>query len=401
MKPTIQRIQKRIRRQHVTGALALAAALNGCELPEGVQAGNSYVEVVRPESTLASNAVCDPFGSTQIPSGREQGLYANLSYVGPQCAIPDDVAGYFQNGTKLEADLFFNQLNVPTRPFDQGFVNQDGTILQTPEGNTLYEYFALRFEAQIRLAQGQKTGKYQLAILSDDGSVLRFGNSSGGFSMHIDNDGDHPTKLACANQTVTMGSDTLIPIQLDYYQGPRFHIALMLLWREIPEGGSLSEVNCGKSGNDYFFDSNKVPSAPQKPWKDMLARGWKVLKPENYRLPERFIFNPCTGDCFTDRFLNPGWTTFALSRNGIDASSLNVTVDGKTVPFTYDRTLNVVFLAQTLLPVDEVKIGFCLAPPEPSPNPSAQPSPDPSPTPTTSPSPAPTCTGVSCGVLGV
>lgn len=65
-------------------------------------------------------------------------------------------------------------------------------------------------------------GDYQIALLADDGAVLQASDTGAGFTTLIDNDGTHPTKMACASRTVHMSRDSRIPIKLDYYQGPRY-----------------------------------------------------------------------------------------------------------------------------------------------------------------------------------
>src|SRR5690606_23109728 len=86
------------------------------------------------------------------------------------------------------------------------------------------------------------------------------------------------------------------PAKIEYYQGPRYHIALMVLWREWPEndpGFVANDPQCGTSGNDRFFNYNVVPSAPKANFNDLLSRGWKVLGAENYALPRAVSQNPC------------------------------------------------------------------------------------------------------------
>jgi hypothetical protein len=92
-------------------------------------------------------------------------------------------------------------------------------------------------------------------------------------------------------------------MKLDYFQGPRYNIALMLLWREIPScgangrdtGADLYDEACDQAGNDTFFIWENNPVTPTNLWLGMLSRGWKVLSPENYVLPSApgVTTNPC------------------------------------------------------------------------------------------------------------
>jgi hypothetical protein len=266
----------------------------GCEaLPQTVQVDGSLIEAeAAPRPT-----VCDPFGSGNPAAGSNYGLIANLWYVPPGARTYDNVADYQANGTRLDATLYFNQLNVPTRAFDRGFQTQNGTILTTPAGDTLYEYFSLRFESEIRLTDHDQPGRYQFAVLADDGAVLYVNDDGMGYRALVDNDGTHPTRLGCATEGIDMDYETFLPIALDYYQGPRYHIALMVLWRKLPDGNqSYNDVACGLEGNERFFDSNFSPSVPKQTWLDMLQRGWRVVAPQNYMLPLTAPENPCDVD---------------------------------------------------------------------------------------------------------
>jgi hypothetical protein len=48
------------------------------------------------------------------------------------------------------------------------------------------------------------------------------------------------------------------------------------------------------NGNDLFWDSNSVPSAPTSKFNDLLARGWKVASAKNFLLPSGAGTNPCS-----------------------------------------------------------------------------------------------------------
>jgi hypothetical protein len=115
------------------------------------------------------------------------------------------------------------------------------------------------------------------------------------YSAYINSNRYNSSRLACAVQSITFNRDSKIPLRLDYFQGPRTHIALVLLWRPVAsdDPDQFTDPACGLYGNNYFFDSTQVPSVPQDPWIELLSRGWKVLGPANYLLPEQFASNPC------------------------------------------------------------------------------------------------------------
>lgn len=251
--------------------------------------------------TDPDETVCDPFdngggqgGGTTAQNGLIAGLYSLQD--GSQYS---SVWDFQTHGTLSDVTLFFSQINVPTRPFDAGFATQSGTVLEDPNGDPLHEWFSLHFESNIRLAAGDTAGKYQFAVMSDDGAIFQI-DTGAGFSTLINNDGTHATKLACSLTGIDLQPGQNLPIKFDYFQGPRMHIALILLWREFPTGNvpfAINDSACGQSGNSLFFDSTTTPSTPQATYNGMLARGWRPVPAQNFFLTDGStgggVTNPC------------------------------------------------------------------------------------------------------------
>jgi hypothetical protein len=294
--------------------------LFSCDIPSGVVAGNSAIDVIAnpspnvdkttgfpepsPSPSSSVPVVCDPLGPSSGTSTAQNGLTAHLYYTPAGGNTYGDVESYIKMDPVAPADMFFNQLNVPTRSFSEGFSTQNGTVLVDPEtGNTLYEWFALHFESQIKLGRLDTPGRYQFAVVSDDGALLWLDQGATPEQPFINNDGETPTRMACATSGINFTANTLMPMKLDYFQGPRYNIALMLLWREIPSCGAngsdssqaLYDVACNQAGNDTFFTWENTPATPTNLWLGMLSRGWKVLSPDNYVLPGTggVTTNPC------------------------------------------------------------------------------------------------------------
>ena len=362
----------------IAGAFTLA----GCnDPPSAVQVGNTYIGVQAQASSTPT--VCDPFGSPEIGQP-VNGVHGKAFYWAPwwdpvtstACETndpgtvarvgPNNVAGYIAQGAPIDVDLFLNQLNVPTRPFDMGFQTQDGLILQTPKGNTMYEYFALQMESTIKIGSRDSAGYYQFAILADDGAVMQM-DDHGTFRTVVNNDGTHASKFRCANEAVYFDSSTRLPVKINYYQGPRYHIAMMLMWRKVADASaaSLVETECSSSGgNTYYFNPNVSPSAPTAKYTAMIGRGWKVLSPDNYLLPAAQVgSNPCTQTCFTDSYQNPSWNTFTLSKQNVDPASIKVSLSGANfTSFTFDPVTNTVNVWGFFPGSGDIKIDFCVTP---------------------------------------
>ncbi len=136
--------------------------------------------------------------------GTTRGAVGNV-YVLPvnQLMLPD-----FGQMTPVSQILVPN-FDVPTRSFSTGF----------PGVEALFEWFGIRFEGRMVIPAA---GLYRFRLNSDDGSILWID----GVKV-IDNDGVHPPRIVDGQMEMTQGSH---PFRLDYYQGPRYLIALELFW---------------------------------------------------------------------------------------------------------------------------------------------------------------------------
>lgn len=268
-------------------------SLAGCLLDQ-VNEDGTVVEIQPEQPAPDPNSyVCNPLDDGSGNLDADLGLHGELYYVPTGSPTPASAAEYMSSAVKVDVDLFFNQLFIPTRPFDRGFVTQGGITLTAADGSQLYEWFGIRFDSRLQLADGQPQGDYQIAILSDDGSMLRV-DRGGGPESWIENDGWHPTRMGCATVPLNMVAGVPVPFQLDYFQGPRYHISLVMLWRPMPANpADQVEPLCGRSGNSFFFDSTQDPPAPTANYNALLSRGWQVIGPQNYALPETQVENPC------------------------------------------------------------------------------------------------------------
>lgn len=240
-----------------------------------------------------NKTVCDPFtgGESQDP---QKGIKASLFYRGKNMPIFSTAQKYVDNGYKSSQVLFFTDMYVPTRMFSEGFSNQTSAVVKDDDGNKLIEYFGLKFETVLRLKADDQEGDYELGSLADDGSVVR-AKIDGVWKVIINNDGDHPTKMGCSSQLIHMTKESAIPIEVTYYQGPRYHIAHTLMWRHVScAGGEVGkDKECGKSGNTYFFDPNNGSKA-LSPFLGLLNRGWRPIDKDNFYLSENPTeYNPC------------------------------------------------------------------------------------------------------------
>lgn len=238
--------------------------------------------------------VCDPFGQGSTNASRKTGIEAKLSYLPNDTSVIGLKVEHFLPGAPnvsvSPSRIILSQLNIPSRPFSEGFTDgNSGKKLSNENGDALVEFFSLQAEASLRLSTAEPEGEYEIAVISDDGTTLDLDTNGEGksFTRWIDNDGTHGNQMGCASQVVKLNRTSELPMKLNYYQGPREQIALMVMWRL--KNASSIEPECGVLRSDtYFFNSGE----PTSNYSALQARGWKVLTNENFVLPNS-ISNPC------------------------------------------------------------------------------------------------------------
>ena len=98
-------------------------------------------------------------------------------------------------------------LNVWPQKFDEGF----------PNISERFEWFAIEYTGKFWI---ENPGQYRFSLLSDDGAKL-FVNGK----LVLDNDGVHRAEASSASATLTRG---VHDIKVEYFQGPRFTVSLVL-----------------------------------------------------------------------------------------------------------------------------------------------------------------------------
>ena len=105
-----------------------------------------------------------------------------------------------------------SHLNVPTRNYTKGF--------PMPDMRFVVENFAIRFRAELQI---DRPGLYTFWLNSDDGSQLYINGK-----LVVDNDGIHPAQNR--QSTIKLGIG-IHPVEIHYFQGPRYAIALQWFYR--------------------------------------------------------------------------------------------------------------------------------------------------------------------------
>ena len=108
---------------------------------------------------------------------------------------------------KPQGKIYVSALNIPLRDFTEGF----------PGVTKREEWFAIEYTGRFWI---EKPGLYRFALTSDDGSKLYIDDQ-----MVVDNDGIHPLFAKFASAELAGG---IHKIRVQYFQGPRFQVALIL-----------------------------------------------------------------------------------------------------------------------------------------------------------------------------
>ncbi len=174
---------------------------------------------------------------------------------------------------KSTGKIYSAILNIPPQDFQNGF----------PGITNRYEWFAIDYKGKIYIPNSRL---YTFALLSDDGAKLIIDGRT-----VIDNDGIHPPKEKVGSINLKKG---LHEIEVQYFQGPRYQVALVL---SLVENGkkipfdirkfspvNLKEEKCQSKltlGNSILFDFDKYNLKPQAI--KVLDSVVNLLKNYNYK----------------------------------------------------------------------------------------------------------------------
>jgi PA14 domain len=108
---------------------------------------------------------------------------------------------------KPAGSIYVSSLNIPPQDFKLGF---PGVTKRT-------EWFAIDYTGRFWIEQ---PGEYVFSLTSDDGAKLYIDDR-----LVVDNDGEHPPREETGHLDLTPG---VHEIRVSYFQGRRFHVALVL-----------------------------------------------------------------------------------------------------------------------------------------------------------------------------
>ena len=311
--------------------LLIALALLGYFLFRGTPSPPPSAPVIVPPPPSSASpiaAYCNPFAlvTQSVDIAHNHGLVAYL-YLLPTSALsspPTTTSAYRSQAAATNTTFFFSSLDTPTRIFTRSFAARNESSGE--EQLMPSQYFLLSFHTVLQPSTTGGAGtdgaevQYQLALISDDGSVLYGADVAEGVRVKsstvlIDNDGVHTTRIAFSDfdpsnaTAITAGRAT--NLTLHYFQGPPAHIALQLLYRPLDtisthinttadteEEGEAAEKSkhneeeqqqkdVDEEGNGLYWqvEEEGTESMATESYKRLLERGWQVVPDEWYWLP--------------------------------------------------------------------------------------------------------------------
>lgn len=220
-----------------------------------------------------TSLICNPLGGDDDPAGdyeapdttkNKLGLIASI-YEGDKSFVNLDK--YITSGIKHPVDLYFSNFNVPTRSFDQGF-GSDDAFLKSVKDEKLIEWFSIHARGFLLLPQAEESGFFHVVTQSDDGIRIKVGGE-----VILENDNTHAPTIDCASKVIELKKGEKKAFELQYFQGPRYHIALVTMIKRIEDPTVFM-----KSGNCKTKNVHSV----------MEAEGYKVIGPSWFVLPDGY-----------------------------------------------------------------------------------------------------------------
>ena len=234
-----KQVRRRILHRHVRPNRQIAnAGVSDASLPSSTYALRESV----PKALIRADAVTDIVTYTDLPQIDAPSPVSNIS-------LGNDIRrglGIFDTGAMpghgLIGEVFvfggpisrmpnFDRLppvntfitanlNVATRGYIIGF--------PMPDMPSVFENFAIRFRAKLKI---DTPGIYTFTLSSDDGSQLYINGK-----LVINNDGIHATLSKQGSIKLDIG---IHPVEIHYFQGPRYRIALQWFYQPPNSPGKI------------------------------------------------------------------------------------------------------------------------------------------------------------------
>lgn len=257
-----------------------AAILPPSELPEPSRDPSGDDTPLCADGISSTELICNPLGGTTGSSGggttggtpstdvpavpkSQLGLIAKLFEGSKDWSLIDV---YEQKGYEHPEKIYFSNFNVPNRSFSEGFNIGENDFLKTKSGEKLVEWFSLSAFGYIVLPDNQDEGTYHISTLSDDGVRVTVGDE-----MLINSPNAHAAKIMCSSKLIFLKKGEKQKFRLDYFQGPRYHIALMAFIKKVDTAEGFK--------NATYCNKGTAPST-------LINAGYEIISPAYFAIPD-------------------------------------------------------------------------------------------------------------------
>lgn len=223
---------------------------------------------------LAPN--CDPLSKDPKSDLCEKRLKANVYFHPSTSGTPFwNTSGEYIASGILKGTVYLSQVFIPTRDFTLGF----------PGISDRNAFFGMDITTKLKVSSKMTAGNYQLALLADDGASLYSIDENNTLSLIVNNEGDHPTRMACSNKPFALADK--VKLRLTYFQSRPNALALVMLYRPWTD---QVRQDCEPNEDPNFFGLFPVPadatSWPGSRFQQLLDKGWKVVPTESFEHPD-------------------------------------------------------------------------------------------------------------------
>ncbi len=200
-------------------------------------------------------------GDNALSSGLKAKIYAlKNKYINRKSGSASIKSILMRHKLVYIEDFIADKIDVEPRNYSLGVVGREGSYIVDPRTNLeLLENYVIKYEGYISVQDEPEEGRYEFALLSDDGVLLKIGRRH-----MISTKKDMSPTLNCSRRTIYLKKNRPVKLRLFYHQGPRNKVSNTLLWRKVEKNCHVtsSRSSCGKKLNSIS---------------SLLSEGWSVV----------------------------------------------------------------------------------------------------------------------------
>ena len=225
----------------------------------GPEVRGSRRVIIKPEEGEDANLSCH--GDNALSSGLKAKIYAlKNKYINRKSGSASIKSILMRHKLVYIEDFIADKIDVEPRNYSLGVVGREGSYIVDPRTNLeLLENYVIKYEGYISVQDEPEEGRYEFALLSDDGVLLKIGRRH-----MISTKKDMSPTLNCSRRTIYLKKNRPVKLRLFYHQGPRNKVSNTLLWRKVEKNCHVtsSRSSCGKKLNSIS---------------SLLSEGWSVV----------------------------------------------------------------------------------------------------------------------------